>query len=165
MMSGRSAIIEEGDGEMTVPPVLTPVTEIFSPLSTLQSVPQLSQDTWFLNNVLQGAGATPLQSSNFPTFSKGRWDIDLTFTMQFSGTININSAASIGFLDPFGSTQNIISFAFLVAGASGGSQLTASKTLRMLFVTDGWLINHSTPPLIVGDSMYTSANVYARRVF
>ena len=164
-MSGRSAIVEDGDGEMTVPPVLMPVTEIFSPLLNLQSIPLLSQDTWFSNSVLQGAGLTPVQSVNFPTFTKGRWDLDITFTMQFSGTINVNSSAAIAFFDPFVSVQNIISFACIVAAASGGSQLTASRTLRMLFVNDGWLINHSIPALVLGDVMYTSANVYARRVF
>ena len=162
MMSGRSAIIEDGDGEMTVPPVLTPVTEIFSPLSNLLAIPSPSQDTWLLNSFLGGQDVTGPQSANFPSFAKGRWDIEVTLTVQFEGARNINSQVSLGINDPFVSTQNVLS-----CGMVGvvGVQYFTTRLLRMLFITDGWLFVHSTPALVLGDKLTSAANVYARRVF
>ena len=154
--------MEPGDGEMTVPPVLTPVTEIFSPIENLLTVPLLSQDTWLLNSVLQGAGVSAAQSANFPTFASGRWDLDLTMTIQFSGTSNINSQAQLGLNDPLVSTQNIFNAAMIAGGAGG---LVFHQTLRMLFLVDGWRFVHSTPALVLGDVMFTAVTVYARRVF
>ena len=164
LMSGRSAIVEEGDGEMTIPPVLQPVISIFSPVLNLNIVPALAADTWFLSNVLQGTGVTAAQLTNFPTMPSGRWDLDVTLSMAMVGNTNINSTSALQLFDPVGGVQAIFQFGYL--GAIGGP-LAQSRTMTLpfLFSTGGWFLRHATSALIAGDSMLSQATVYARRIF
>ena len=159
-MSGRSAIVEDGDGEMTIPSVLQPVTEIFSPILNLLSVPLLSNDTWFTNSVLQGSGITAVQTTPFPTFSSGRWSVEINFVVHFAGTSNINSQNLFSLVDPNGSVQNIFeiwNFNF--------NSLTCHGKYEFLFNRDGWFFQHSTAALVLGDIVGSHASVYARRIF
>ena len=161
LMSGRSAIVETGDGELTIPPVLQPVTEIFSPIISLSIVPPLSQDTWLSNINLSAIGATAAQTGALPTFASGRWDLDISFCCTFSGTSDFNKSASVLLSDPDGNNISIFNRPYSNAGPTFGQSLT----MRLLFNRPGWYVSVSTSAILALESTNAFVSVYARRVF
>jgi len=160
LMSGRSAIVEPGDGEMTVPPVMQPVLDIFSPVRNLLSIPSPSNDSWIFSSTLLAVGAAGVQTQNFPTFAAGRWDIDISLIIRFVGTTTVNSSAAIILNDGQGNVMNVMDFKFF----GGGSPMLA-RTFPMLFINSGWFFSHSTDATVAGDFLASQASIYARRIF
>jgi len=160
LMSGRSAIVEPGDGELTIPPVLQPVTEVFSPLINLRIPPALGEDTQMMFEAFVATGIAAQQRTDFPTFAAGRWNITFIRGFRFTGTANLSSAGSISLLDPDGLLRRIDDFRF-----SSGFVATTNYTLPLLFTRPGWSITHILDATVAGDSVFDSICFYARRVF
>jgi len=160
LMSGRSAIIDPGDGELTVPPVLQPVTDIFSPMLNLNAAPALAQDTWLFSSSINIVGVVGAQSFQFPTMPAGRWDFDIVHNFRFTGTTAIINASNITLADP-ASVSSEISRTSMITGA----QTFSSYKRSMLFVKDGWRFTHAVDAGVAGDSANSFVSIYARRVF
>lgn len=153
--------MEPGDGEMTIPPVLQPVTEIFSPIKTMLAVPPLMEDTWALTSIIAANGALANQTFLFPTFAKGRWDIDVSLTVQFSSGVSYPfSEIGLRLSDPSGNQQSMMAFA-----AYSFVSVSVVKTLRMHFLESGWQFIHVSAATLVNEQLTSFASVYARRVF
>lgn len=159
-MSGRSAIVEPGDGEMTVPPVLQPVLDIFSPLVNLQNPPLLSQDTWIDFNQHTAVGAQLVQVTNFTTLAAGRWDIQLIHAFNFIGSTSAGNSGSVSLNDPGSGVETITNFNFV-----NFNQNVITVFLPFLFTRPGWFFTHTTSPTVIGDMCTNTLTIYARRIF
>jgi len=161
-MSGRSAIIEPGDGEMTVPPVLQPTLEIFSPLlipSGATSGPMA--DTWMTGLDALSVGPQVELYRNFVTFSAGRWDVEIDASFNHTGTTNALRKSGVDLVDNVGNVAAIFnSYHF-------NSVIEKSRHIRLpfLFLQNGWFLRTRTGINIAGDITALDVNVYARRIF
>jgi len=166
LMSGRSAIVEPGDGEMTVPPVLQPTLDIFSPLlapGVLTVGP--ANDTWMtgLDTVIAGVNAADF-FRNYVTFKAGRWELNIDFQFLFHGSANYNNDSGFDLVDPLGNFAQLFSFTHASTAASPVTQYR-HITLPFLFLTDGWFLRTRAGITIAGDNLTIKSNVYARRIF
>ncbi len=160
-MSGRSAITEPGDGVMTVPPVLQPVTEIFSPLNSVQIPESPSSDTFLISGEQITNGASVVQQLNFSFFKAGRWDLHLFHTTTFLGTQNTASAFSV-FLQHSGEGLVALSrYAFI----STPAVRNFAQDFSFLFLDDNWRLFLQTDTTVALDAAVNFCSVYARRVF
>lgn len=159
-MSGRSATVEPGDGEMTVPPVLQPVLDIFSPIVNLMNPPALVQDTWFDFALLTASGAQVAQVQNFATLAAGRWEITITHSFRFTGTSLPGNGGYISLNDPDAGAELISSFQF-ITGMNGDRVLE----LPILLTRPGWFLSQTLSATQIGDFSANSVSVHARRIF
>jgi len=165
LMSGRSAIVEPGDGEMTVPPVMQPTLDIFSPLlapGVLTVGP--ANDTWIngLDTVIAGVNAADF-FRNYVTFSAGRWDVEIDFEFGFVGTTNHNNDSGFDLVDPNTNFAQLFSFTHM--STTVGVSRNRHYTVPFLFLNDGWFLRTRAGIMIAGDNLTIKSNVYARRIF
>jgi len=161
LMSGRSAIVEPGDGEITVPPVLQPVMEIFSPLPNVLLPPSLSNDTYLISSIQSSVGLGAGGLVNFNTMKAGRWDFDITNQYVFSGTNNIAVTSALNLVDPDGNVAPLITF----VNTTYLGVRSIQQPLRFLFPRDGFFFQQTFGATIAGDVSYILTNAYARRIF
>lgn len=164
LMSGRSAIIEPGDGEMTVPPVLQPTLDIFSPLLVpAGATAGPMDDTWMnaINTIISGVNAADFNQS-FVTFAAGRWDIFINFHFTFTGTSNQNNDSGLDLVDDLGNVCAIINFPHFGSAIRSSDR---SITLPFLFTRPGWFLRTRAGIMIALDTLNITCTVYARRIF
>lgn len=162
-MSGRSAIVEPGDGELTIPPVLQPTTSIFSPSRSVLNVayPNANHDTHFSFQNQSIDGVTPAQSSAFTAFAAGRWDIQLTHAFVFSGVIANTLRSVIELVDPDAGVIQISQFQHRGIGGI----VVNNISLPVLFTRSGWYFNGRMDAGVAGDFGFSNCTIYARRIF
>ena len=161
LMSGRSAIVEEGDGEITVPPVLQPVLDIFSPLANLSPNTGPMQDSFMFDSRLTVTGADVARTESFPTLAAGRWDVQIHHTCFLSVTSNLASANSVFLFDPDGGSYALSRFNLMV----GLNKQISRLTVPLLLTRNGWFFQNSRGVTIAADESVSNVWFYARRIF
>lgn len=160
-MSGRSAIVESGDGEMTIPPVMQPVLDIFSPLSNLSPVTGPVQDSFMFDSRLTRTGAGVAQNESMPTLASGRWNCQIQHTSGMSGATVLANACNCYLVDPDGGTYAMSRFNFL----SWGSTRVTTFTIPLLTLRPGWFFQNALDATVAGDVAFSNVILYARRTF
>lgn len=158
----RGAIIEPGDGELIVSPLVQPVTELASPIVRCFPAPiaqtQLFDDSYvqYASAFVNGAGAGTI--IDFLIMSRGKWSFDLTFVSQFTGASN--SSVSYLFLqDPAGNITRIFQ------GASvNGTAVALQGRFDFTFQDDNFQFRLANGATAINDVISTFASVNARRV-
>ena len=140
------AIMEQGDGELLLPPVLQPVATIGSPLFGLAAVPvplRQSNHNWFHQLVSGVAGAV---TDDTATLGAGIWDINLHWTWRFTGTNDITKQAQIVLVDPDGNIDEFFAQAFIT-----GAQVIGRRRFTLSLSRDNWIIRTTHAATIAGD--------------
>lgn len=161
LMSGRSAIVEPGDGEMTVPPVLQPVLDIFSPVANLSPNTGPMQDTFMFDSRLTVIGLDVARTESFPTLAAGRWDVQIQHTSLLSVTTNLASANSVFIFDPDGGSYAVSRFNL----SSGPNKNSVGITIPLLTTRNGWFFQNSRGATVALDECTSNVWFYARRIF
>lgn len=159
LATGRGgAIVEEGDGELLLPPVLQPVGTIGGPLFSLATlsggIEQSSIHTG--QSFVSGVAAAFLDSL---TLNSGIWLFDIRWRFHFTGTTDVNKDASVTLRDPDANTEEL-----MVSGFFTGAQVHEHTQIILPLPSDGWRIDVRRDATIAGDVADLRATVLALKL-
>jgi hypothetical protein len=160
--STRGAIVEPGDGELEVPPVVQPIIELSSPVDKVVTLAPSTavQDSFFTAQVVNRIGVQAALTTVITTLSRGAWAFDLGAHAGFIGTSNLalGTFDELQLVDPDGAAQPIFHFPRLT-----GQFMSWAHTLRVVFQRDGWNLNVTTGATVAADNLCVAVSVNARK--
>lgn len=159
-MSGRSAIVEEGDSTLTIPSVLQPTYEMSSPLLRISVFPQLIADSFIEHIFYAIAGVGAFAATFFPTMKSGRWEVTFTYAFAFTGTSSVVNFSELRVFDDLVNGKDVIRFNHV-----NGSFLSGSFSMPLLLVQDGWFFEVDRGITVALDVLTLSMTMHARRIF
>jgi hypothetical protein len=164
----RGAIIEAGDGELIVTPVMQPVLELTSPLNKVfpNTVPTangtLQEDSVFVEGRNQINGVQALTTTQIALFARGAWILEAKLVMQ--ALLGATQNADFGGLllaDPDGNTVDLLTAAF----GPVNFYLTAVRVIHVTFQRDNFALFHRQPAMAnAGDFLFLNTSCNCRRV-
>ncbi len=154
------AIMEPGDGEMLLPPVLQPVAVIGGPLSGIGTLSSGAME----QSVLKGhhnfsIGVTAALSNDLVTLASGIWEINLNWRLHFSGTTDGTKTSRLLIADPDGDVEGL-----MFGGFFSGVQLSDHLKFVISFDRSGWIFRLTRDALIAGDTADVSATIVALKL-
>jgi hypothetical protein len=160
------AIVEPGDGELIVSPLLQPVLELSSPLDTLYINSVLptgqQQDSFFVQFRTTAGGVVGAVSQVMATFSRGAWILECTTTFQWVNAATIDRRFGLFMGDPAGA-----GFAALLSAnmMQPGGNLFMRRELRVVIQRDGFFLTLQAGATAgAGDAYTLEATCNARRI-
>jgi hypothetical protein len=166
----RGAILEQGDGELIVSPLVQPVIELSSPIPRVYPsfVPGGTQEDSFFAGFRQsqsGVDAGLPGGATLAILARGAWVLECYYDMaqtiqvaqlvQFVGLalvdLGINQSPILG--------RNWAGTAAGVAAVSSGT-----RVLHISFQVDGFALALFTPATVAGELLTVAASVNARRI-
>lgn len=150
------AIMEEGDAELLLPPVLQPVVTIGGPLSSMGGAVGTVQQSAIANGASFVSGVAGAFTSDMITLGSGIWLLDLRLRWYFTGTTDVTKSASVTFIDPDANTQELLGGGFF-----SGIQANEHTQFTIAFDRAGWLVRLRRDPTIAGDIAELRATLLA----
>ncbi len=153
------SIVERGDGEQIISPLIYRNVEIPSPLN--KNVPSLGgtfDDTFSVSSRLAQAGAVAGQALTICTFKKGLWKLYFVMQAQFTGTSDVTKFDTLQLNDPDGQQTAIITMTHL-----NGQSVFENIELPFVFQRDGFNVTQVTGTTIVGDNLANNIALVACR--
>lgn len=95
----RGGVILEGDGEVTLPPVLQPTVFISSPFRTGLTPPSPARMSFIQSQFLNATGVDITTTASFTQLSPGLWRVQGIFVAAFTGTTDITAASGLSIQD------------------------------------------------------------------
>ena len=160
----KGAIIERGDGELIVSPLIQPVIELTSPISRVYSIVQAVPAGNLDDSIIKGAadnfaGAGGPNTVDAVTLAKGLWLLKIHAAFTFAGLTNLVRISSVYLGDPAGNNGVLIPFGHLNLAAQNG----VWEGLLM-FDNDGWRIGQARDITIAGDAVTIASSIACFRV-
>ena len=149
------AILEEGDGELLVPPVLQSVATLAAPLDTLNAAipsPVSQSAIYGYRNSVSGVQAA-LVAADSPELSSGIWRFVFAARAHFTGTSNAGSFAEVSLVDPDGIEVRFFSMALI-----NNAQATDSIDVVLSLAREGWIIRVNRSAMVAGDFCYVGVS-------
>lgn len=151
----------EGDGEVTLPPVLQPILFLPSPLSSLTVPADSGGDTFMKETNWSATGAQASVVSGFPLLTAGLWWVKITWSHTFSGTTNLAKQDFIDLVDSSGTSARLASLSH--NGGLGLDPIVVSLDYWFSF-RDANRIRITLDDTIAGDILVNRVNLYAMRM-
>jgi hypothetical protein len=159
----KGAILEPGDGELSLPGIIQPVIELPAPYEAIGSAASAipRDDTFTLNLSRQQIGVNAGgQTVGAITAGAGLWRWRGQALMQFSGTVNNASAPFLGIIDPDSNT------------ATWAAMFLNVQPLNLLwtfdyvfnFIRPGWTIFINFPATVAGDFLNADFRMLCSRL-
>jgi hypothetical protein len=149
------AILEEGDGELLLPPILQPVATLAAPLDTLNTAipsPVSQSAIYGYRNSVAGIQAA-LVAADSPTLGSGIWRMVFAGRAHFTGASNANAFAEISLVDPDGIEVRFFSMAMI-----NNAQITDSIDVVLSLAREGWIIRVNRGAMVAGDVCYVGVS-------
>jgi hypothetical protein len=162
----RGAILEQGDGELLVTPVMQPVIELVSPIPKVypnSTFGGTQEDSFYLGSRLTQVGVVAgLTNSALVLMSRGAWVLEVSATFGFVATV-AQPTILFGLIlsDPAGNNADLIGIPW---GTTPNSMVTMTRVLHVSFQVDGFSIGINSPTTAAGESLGISYSVNARRI-
>jgi hypothetical protein len=160
----NGAIIEPGDSELIVSPLLQPTIDLSSPVDkaissvTLGSAAAPENDSFYVE---ASSLATGVQASNFfdmVFMSRGLWRFECWVSWHFIGTSQ-QATNGLFLVDPDGIIANFASF-----GMQTGVMFSSTRDVTLCFQRDGWKFQFRRQVMVGGDIAHLLASVNGRRL-
>jgi hypothetical protein len=166
----RGAILEQGDGELIVSPVMQPIIELSSPIPRVFPGGVLGgtqEDSFFFGARQSQAGvdAGIPAGSTMAILARGAWVLECYAELSMTVVVNqLVQFFGLALVDPAGNIAPIIGRSWL--GPAGGAWIATSGTrvLHISFQVDGFLLSVFTPATAANEGLALMASVNARRI-
>lgn len=154
------SIMEPGDGELIVDPVLWNTGILGAPIHSLVSDPARVTSTHVDNAAIQATGATGSQTAAVITLGIGIWYLQIAVSMNFVGTTDMNSESTCSLVDPSGNARALFSAAHF------NSPVTRVFTRDMFIVlpTNDWIIRISHDAIAATDTVAVRGSCFATKL-
>ena len=147
LATGRGgAIVEEGDGELLLPPVLQPVVVVGGPLFSLATLAAAIEQSSIGTGQSFVSGVAALFTTDMLTLNSGIWMLDIRWRWHFTGTTDVNKDASITIVDPNANTEEL-----MVSGFLTGAQAHEHTQIAIALPSDGWIFRARRDATIAAD--------------
>jgi len=153
------AIVDPGDGELILPPILQPVIELPAPLFTLRTPTGTINTPTIFQGVSAAAGVSAGFTTTLMTLATGIWHLDLYFRWMFTGTTNFGLVASLDLTDPGAITRSLFYANFFT-----GTQISESRSLLLNLAEPGWVLSFGRNAQIAGDASEFFVSVSAQKI-
>lgn len=160
----KGAIVERGDGELIVSPLIQPVIELVSPVSRTfgvgQAVPVGNLDDSIVKGVSDNiSGAAAANVVDTVTLAKGLWLIKIHSSFAFFGTRNLARLSSVYLGDPSTNNAILIPFQHMPSVAQNGEWQGL-----LMFDNDGWRIGQARDITVALDEITITSSISCFRV-
>lgn len=151
----------EGDGEITLPPVIQPVAEISYPLRTVAD-PIGLQSASFVQDIAQRLiGAQGLTQTDGALMSAGLWSINARYMTCHTGGGNLAKANYVQLISPVLSSVVIFRMPFVGGFGIPASVIGFEKWFS--FAEDNWRFRILTDITVAGDDNISSFSYFASK--
>jgi hypothetical protein len=171
----RGAIVEPGDGELIISPLVQPVIELTSPLDVLYANAAVhpsasgggaagtqADDSFYIQNRSIQIGAVAGNSVILAIFAKGQWLFEINHVFQYSVAAQLDRRYGVFLADPALATAALLE-AYTNGPLSG--VLAHRRELRITFQRDNFALYHITSATAgAGDNVSSAVMVNARRI-
>jgi len=162
----RGAIVEEGDGELIVSPLVQPILELAGPVSrvTINQLVGAAGVPWadsFLVNFREGITGASAQNATviINTLLRGLWKFELRCTFQFTGTTNAPNSTRLVLIDNGARNLPLIDFGHIT-----GAQMCHEFQTIVMLQDDGFQLQYIRDAVIAGDNTFVSVTLNARKM-
>jgi hypothetical protein len=159
----KGAIIEQGDGELLVSPLLQAVLELSSPLNVVFALGQIPSgnydDSFYKADSVSVNGASALVGLTIAAMNRGPWVLEIQGVFVFTGTTNTARNSFIALVDPDANPAAIFQFPHIA-----GAYQHFRTILHLTFQRDGFSLNLTRDITIAADFVYVQGSVNARRL-
>jgi hypothetical protein len=162
----RGAILEQGDGELIVTPVMQPVIELSSPIPRVfpNFLPAgIQEDSFFVTIRQTQLGVDPgfPAGTQIASLARGAWALECYAEMGLT-LAAAQAAQHVGLTlqDPSGNIAPIMGRNW--AGPSGVQ--TSTRVLHISFQVDAFLLMLTTPATAAGETLSVMLSINARRI-
>jgi hypothetical protein len=166
----KGAIVEGGDSELIVTPVLQPIIELSSPIDRVFTAAQVggtADDSILIEARSKLTGIQAAATADILTFSRGLWILELGGVFIFNSTTTQNSDSSyLAIVDLGGNICNLIEFPHQNIGAAGaGVQWTLARRVQLNFQRDGFILRFRQGAMVAaGDILAVTFSINALRL-
>jgi len=154
----RGAIIEGGDAEFILSPVLQLNIDLPSPLNKVTGTGSVVDDSVFTSAAVQRAGVGAAATTVLANFNRGAWKMYINFQAQFNGTSTPANFSALQLQDPDGVLTNIMVMSHL-----NNQFIAQSLILPFVFQRDSFLIQVVGGTTVALDNLGVNASLYGTR--
>jgi hypothetical protein len=156
----RGAIIESGDGELILTPVIQPIIELASPINVVQvAITGIFDDSFLRHDRLNATGAGIAASTTMAALAKGVWIIEAGLDFGFTGTTNVANFSSFSITDPDANQCDLFEFPNL-----NGYNISLLHRFELNLVRDNFVLAINRAVTVGGDALSLHASVNAKRI-
>lgn len=163
----RGAIMEPGDGELIISPLVQPVMELTSPIDTVYGVASIApsplDDSAHKSERVAIVGASPGSVTTIFSFAKGMWALDIAFDAQWNPAAASNAVGNntgVRLTDPGLNISSIFEIAHMV----GTQAVHQWGKYLFTFQRDNFTLSLVAGATLLGDILYAQCSCNARRI-
>jgi hypothetical protein len=166
----RGAILEQGDGELIVTPVMQPVIELSSPIPRVfpAFIPGgIQEDSFYVNARQAQGGVDPgfPAGTQLASLARGAWVLECYYDMaQVIATTQAAQFCGLALVDPNANFAGILGRNWAGTAAGAHAISTGSRELHISFQVDSFLLSLFTPATVAGEALSIMVSVNARRI-
>jgi hypothetical protein len=154
----EGSIIERGDAERILTPLLQPVIELPSSIGARQSVGSTFKDSGIVTTGASIAGAVAGVNTDLVFLTKGCWRIRIFFDGQFQGTSSLTTSA-ISILDP-----NLVSAPLLQFAHFNPTSYFPEADFVVMFQDDNWKFAMNVGTTVALDLLRLSVSIVVNKL-
>lgn len=152
------AIVEPGDGDLQIPPVLQPLVEIPGPINSFIAPSGTQRDSYAASQTRLVSGVAATTVFSLGVLGKGLWKLAINFQGAFIGTSNLTGSSQLRIVDP---DSNL--FALLAYPHITGQPSSQFIDQWWAFQRDGFEIQLVQLVTVGGDLLALNASVHASK--
>jgi len=158
----KGAIVEKGDAELVLSPLVQPIIELAAPVAAFPALAVTQEDSFITGT---GSNITGIQAgvtTVLATLNRGVWILELYLAASIVMVTNQGILSyGIRLLDPAGAASVIL----LGHNMAVTHTLAQQRRLQLAIQTDLWVLQHVLPATAnAGDAVSLSSQVNARRL-
>lgn len=163
----KGAIVEKGDGELIVSPLIQPVIDLVSPTArvfptpaaTLGTVAAPWEDSFTAFNHDVGQGVNAGGTTDLAIMARGMWRFWVMAGFAFVGTQAFTNFSGLAIVDPAGNEAALIEFPHV-----NNTWFHIARQFDFAFQADGFILRHRTGARVALDGFFSSVQVVAARL-
>lgn len=156
----RGSIMEPGDGELIVDPVLWNTGILGAPIHSLVSDPAIVTSTHIDVAAIQASGVSGSQTAAVITLGAGIWHLQLSVTAIFTGTTDVNSESGCSLVDPSGNARAL----FSAPHVASASAKIYERSMFLVLPTNSWILRISHDATVAGDNVAVRGSCLATKL-
>jgi hypothetical protein len=165
----KGAILEQGDGELIVSPVMQPIIELSSPIPRVfpAFLPGVQEDSFYFNARQTQQGVDPGFPAGTPmaTLARGAWVLecyyDMLVVVQAVQAAQFNGLALV---DPNANFAAILGRNWAAGVGGPGVASTGTRVLHVSFQVDNFALSLFTAATVVNELITVTVTVNGRRI-
>ena len=156
-------ILEAGDAELLISPVIQPAIEVPAPTDKVYGTGTLApsplSDSGFKSEAISQIGAQAAVNTLIFNFLKGIWRLTCTASVMFTGTTASSAYMGLNLVDPDSVAANLMAWPQIT-----GLQQSNRLDVTIVFQRDNFQVRLACGATVAGDILSLDGQCFARRL-